>query len=427
MPHSSQSPEPGGVRGSATILFLLDTLDIGGTETHTVQLAKRLNEKGHRIVIGCLHSGGILAADLKQAGIPVVEFPKTGSLLSLRGIYQIMRLARYIRRYQFSVIHTHDLWANLMGVVAARIAGTRVIISSQRDLGHLWWYTPLRIRIIRIIHLLAGHVLANSSAVRDALVRDFRLPATRIRIIRNGIDVERFAKAHADRAKMFPTLENQARLVILIANMHSSVKGHLDLIDAAFQVCRAIPETRFLLVGDGKERPMIEERVKDADLSQHFLFLGRRTDIPELLACAEVSVLPSRAEGLPNVILEAMAAGLPVVATRVGGIPEIIVDEESGLLVPPNKPSALAKAIIRVLRDPAFAAQIGRTAREQIRTHFGFDRVVIAHEELYGISQYPAKSPIRLPVDSRKAFALGHASALPAGNGQTEDSSRAEK
>lgn len=372
-----------GIQGTQKVLFLVDTLDLGGSETQMVQVAIRLRARGYCVIVGCLHPGGALAEILLQAGIPVVAFPKPGSLLSLRGFYQMLRLTRYLRRERFAVMHAHDLWANLMGVPCARLARTPVIVSSQRDLGHLWWYTPFRTKVIRQIHRLASQVIANSTAVRNVLVNNFHVPSERVRIIRNGVDVERFERVRADRRELFPDPEDGTRLAIMIGNMHSSVKGHSDLIEAAKLICLEVPEIRFVLVGDGQERPKLEEQVKNTGLENHFLFLGARRDIPKLLACAELCILPSRAEGLPNVVLEAMSAGVPVVATRVGGIPEVIEDGASGLLVPPQDPRALAEAILSLLRDRRMAARMGQTAHKRVQTNFSFERAVSEVEGVY--------------------------------------------
>jgi glycosyltransferase involved in cell wall biosynthesis len=226
-------------------------------------------------------------------------------------------------------------------------------------------------------------VIANSLAVRDFLVKKLRVPPQHVQIVRNGVDIQKFECVRADRRKLFPDLDDTTRLVITVANMHSPLKGHSDLIEAAKEICGEVPEIRFVLVGEGEKRPKIEQQVRKAGLEKHFLFLGSRKDIPELLACAEILILPSRAEGLPNVILEAMAAGLPVVATRVGGTPEIIEDGATGLLVPPEDPCALAEAIQRLLRDRSMAARVGRTARERIRTSFSFERVAREIETVY--------------------------------------------
>jgi L-malate glycosyltransferase len=409
----------GAMPSTLKVLFLVDTLERGGTETHMVQLAVRLKAKGHRIIVGCLHPGGALAENLCKAGVPVVEFPKLGSLLSFRGAYQILRLTRYIRRERFDVIHAHDLWANLMGITSAYMAGTEVIISSQRDLGHLWWYTPFRNRVLRAIHLLANRVIANSAAVRDMLVKDFRIPPDHVQIVRNGVDIERFESVGADRRRVSSRLDDKERLVIVVANMHSELKGHYELIEAARRICREVPKARFVLVGDGEERTKIEQHVRDAGLLAHFLFLGSRKDIPELLACAEVSILPSRAEGLPNAILEAMAAGVPVVATRVGGIPEIVEDGECGLLVPSQDPQALAESTLRLLQDSGLAARIARNALERIRARFSFDHVVCEFEEVYRSNRLSRSEKFRNSEGRQQDLAVSPMGTLSAMDKQT--------
>lgn len=365
------------------IMFVVDTLDLGGTETQMMQLARQLKANGHSVTVGCLHPGGILAQDLIKAGIPVVEFPKLGSLLSLSGAYQVFRLACFIRRNKFDVVHAHDLWANLMAVPAAWITRTSMIVSSQRDLGHLFWYTPFRCKVIGIIHRLSTRVVANSKAVKKFLVREFHVPSNQVRVVRNSVDFERFARATGSRGKICPGLDLKTRLIAVIANMHTPIKGHHDVIEAARIICREIPEISFVLVGDGSERRNIEEHATSAGVREHFIFLGRREDVPEVLACCELSILASRSEGFPNVVLEAMAAGLPVVATRVGGVPEIIQDGFTGLLVSPQDHEALAHAVLQVMQDPVLAARIGRAGQQRIRSHFGLDRLISEIEQLY--------------------------------------------
>jgi glycosyltransferase involved in cell wall biosynthesis len=171
------------------------------------------------------------------------------------------------------------------------------------------------------------------------------------------------------------------------------------LISAAQSLCCSIPEVMFLMVGDGTERPRLQQQVREFGLEKHFLFLGRRSDIPELLACCNMAVLPSETESLPNAVLEAMSAGLAVVATSTGGTLEVIDDGVSGLLVPPQNPQLLAAAILRLLQDPQLARRLGIAGQERMRSHFSFDRLIAAFEELYelpgSLSRQPA-APIRL-------------------------------
>lgn len=362
---------------------MVDTLEVGGTERQMVQVVQRLDPRAFRVTVGCLHAGGPLTKPLQNAGVRIVEFRKGGTLLSFHGAYQFLRLAQFIRREGFDVVHSHDLWANLMAVPAARLARAPVIISSQRNLAHLSWYTPFRKRVMRRIHLLATCVIANSGAAKQLLVKDFRIPAGRVHVLHNAVDFEQFADCQGDRQKLYPGLKPGARLVIHLANMNTIAKGHAVLIEAARAVCAAIPDAKFILVGDGPLRPNLEERVREVGLHDHFLFLGRREDVREILSCGDLFVFSSLAEGLPNAVLEAAAAGLPLVATRAGGIPEIIEDGVSGLLVPPNDPQALAEAVLCVLTNPGLAARLARAGQEQARSQFGFDRLLGELEPLY--------------------------------------------
>jgi L-malate glycosyltransferase len=169
----------------------------------------------------------------------------------------------------------------------------------------------------------------------------------------------------------------------LVGNMHTDVKGHPWLIAAAAEVIREFPSTRFVLAGDGKRRVDFEHQVAKLGIARNFLFLGRRVDIPEILSSCDIAVLPSRAEGLPNAVLEYMAAGLPTVVSRVGGNAELIEDGVTGLLVPPEDPSALSAAFLKLLRDPALARQIAESGHEFTVRNFSFERLVREVDELY--------------------------------------------
>jgi glycosyltransferase involved in cell wall biosynthesis len=171
------------------------------------------------------------------------------------------------------------------------------------------------------------------------------------------------------------------------------VKGHAFLIVAAKTICREYPNAVFLLIGDGQERPKLERQVKEMGLEPNFLFLGARKDVPELLACCDLSVLPSQSEGLPNSVLEAMAAGVAVVATSVGGVPELIENEVSGLLIPPNNPSALSGAILRLLRNEALRQRLSSAGHDRAVTLFNFSRLMQTLETIY--SKVPEPVPLR--------------------------------
>jgi glycosyltransferase involved in cell wall biosynthesis len=384
------------------LIHVVNSFEIGGSEQQMVEVARRQVANGHRVTVACLSAKGPLLEALHQAGIRVIEFNPNGGLFRPRGIYQMFRLARFMFWQRFDVVQTHELYSTLLGIPAAWLGRVPVILSSRRDLAHWWWYTPRRRKLLRRIQSLSTFVVANSQAVRDFLVRDDGFDADSIRVVKNAVDFDRFANAPRDRATLFPSLKHEDKLIAVVANMNVQTKGHIDLIRAAVEVCRSFPQARFLLIGDGPERPCIEGMVEQLGLQENVLFLGRRNDIPNVLACCDLMALPSWAEGLPNSVLEAMAAGLPVVATSVGGTPEIIEAEVSGLLVPPRNSGALARQILRILRNPDFAQGLARTAQEHARTRFSFERLLAELDVLYregckrrviGKSAEPIKRP----------------------------------
>ena len=258
-----------------------------------------------------------------------------------------------------------------------------MILSCRRDLSHWWWYTPRRRRILRHIQNRSTYVIANSQAVCDFLVEKDGFDPNLIRVIRNGVDLDRFTTVRADRKGLFPDLGTRSQLIAVVANMNVETKGHADLIRAAAEVSREFGDAKFLLIGDGAERARLEAMTAELGLSKTVLFLGRRNDVPSILACCDLFVLPSWAEGLPNSVLEAMAAGLPVVATRVGGIPEIIDDGVNGLLVAPRDSHALAAAILQLLGNEELAKQLGRSAQDRVRAQFNFERLLSELDSLY--------------------------------------------
>jgi glycosyltransferase involved in cell wall biosynthesis len=365
------------------VFHLVDTLNIGGTESQMVQVALRMQRMGHDVTVGCLRAEGQLLEVLQRAGVPVVEFRKEKTLSSLNGARQVIRLAAFLRAGRFGVVHAHDLWANLLGIPAAWLARVPVRISSRRYLADLEWYTPWRDRVVRLIYRLSGRVIVNSKAVRQKLIDQDSSIAEKVCVIYNAVDVERFGGAQRETTNVLVTIEKHCKLIAVLANMYSRVKGHACLIDAARAVCQADSSARFLLIGDGPERGRLEAQVRDAGLVNNVMFLGRRTDVPELLACCDLSVLPSESEGFPNALLESMSAGLPVVATAVGGSKEIVENGKNGLLVPPGSPEKLAEAVLLLLQDSRLAKRLAQAGQNDMQKYFSFDRLIDELEQLY--------------------------------------------
>jgi glycosyltransferase involved in cell wall biosynthesis len=367
------------------VFYLLDSLNIGGTEVQAVELARRMPAAGYQVTLGCLRAQGPLLDRIHGTEVVLREFYPRGGIDSLGGLHQLLRLSWFLRREKFEIVHTHDLWSNLLGVPAARLAGVPVVVSSRRDLAHLDWYQGRRRLWLRRMQNLSGAVVANATPIRDVLIAEDGFSPEKLRVIHNGIDVEKFQmhlrSRNEIRRRLFPGVEGP--LIVLVGNMHTEVKGHPWLIDCAPAVVREFPSARFVFVGDGERKINFEQQVAKLGLERNFIFLGRRSDVPEILACCDIAVLPSRAEGLPNAILEYMAARLPVIASRVGGNPELVEDGVTGMLVPPEHSEALSAALLRLMRDGDLARRMAANGHEFAAQNFSFERLVRDVDALY--------------------------------------------
>jgi glycosyltransferase involved in cell wall biosynthesis len=245
----------------------------------------------------------------------------------------------------------------------------------------------------RYVCRLADCVLVNAESIKDWLVSDGYDPSN-IVVIPNGIDCRRFDAPAPSTIRQELGIAPDAPIIAMLARLNVQ-KGFDDFIDAAALVSRQYPDARFLIVGEGhvnaNDGPTqdvtypqaLVDRAQRLGLQHKLMLTGYRADVPALLSDVAVSVLPSHSEGLSNTLLESMAAGVPVVATRVGGTPEAIDDGVTGLLVPVKDPEALASSIIRVLSDPDLAARLGAAARRSVNDRFSMERMIQTTEQLY--------------------------------------------
>jgi L-malate glycosyltransferase len=269
--------EPGAVgsrlslRPRRKVFYLLDSLNVGGTETQAVELALRIPESGYEVTLGCLRARGPLLERLQGTQVAVREFHPEGGIDSPAGVYQLLRLSWFLRRAKFDIVHTHDLWSNLLGVPAARLAGVRAIVSSRRDLANFDWYQSKRRGWLRRIQNLGGAVLVNATPIRDALIAEDGFKPEKLRVIHNGVDIEKFHTRGDGRDQLFPGV-GRGKLIVLVGNMHTDVKGHPWLIASAPAVVHEFPSARFVLAGDGEQRPRFEEQVAKLGLEQNFLW-----------------------------------------------------------------------------------------------------------------------------------------------------------
>jgi glycosyltransferase involved in cell wall biosynthesis len=290
--------------------------------------------------------------------------------------WQVARLARFVRDEGIRVIHCQDVYTNVLGTLAARLAGVPVIVTRVDLQHHLEGY---RRPLLELVSRRADRVLVNALCIRDLALRQ-GVEADRIAVVRNGVDVEELDRA-SRRAPEAPVPEPGA--FVCLANMHHPVKGQSDLLLALREVARVRPAARLVLVGDGLRRPLLEQQARRLGIADRCHFLGQRRDGPALLARAAVAVSPSYAEGISNAILEAMALRRPVVATAVGGTPEIVREGQDGFLVPPGAPAALARRMLELLDAPELRRRMGERGRRIVEREFGLEQMRTAYDALY--------------------------------------------
>jgi glycosyltransferase involved in cell wall biosynthesis len=267
-------------------------------------------------------------------------------------------------------LHSFDLYSNIFFLPAAAAARVPVRIGSRREINA--GKTAGQLALQRAAYMCAHRIVANAQAVRTRLRRE-GVPARRIAVVPNGLDLERFPPR---------TQREPLRRLVIVANLRPG-KGHDTLIDAMPLVLARFPDARLAIVGEGSERARLEALVSNRRLAGAVTFEGHCDNIPLRLADADLFVLPSESEAFPNAVLVAMAAGVPVVATAVGGIVEAVAEGETGLLVSPQNPRALADAVCRLMADHPLAQAFAARGRALVKARFGFDRMVSSIEQIY--------------------------------------------
>jgi glycosyltransferase involved in cell wall biosynthesis len=352
------------------VVFLLTSFDVGGTERQMVELLRRLDRTTFDIHLACFHRRGALESRATERIASIAAFPIRG-FQRPSTLRHLLAFARWCRRLDARIVHTCELYANIFGLPGAALAGVPFRIGNRRELR-----TPdksaAQIACQRVAYKAAHAVVANSIAAARQLESE-GVPQGKIRTIPNGVDCSTFRPIGERRG---------LRRIVTVANLRAE-KGHDTLVAAAPRIVRHQPDVEFCIVGDGPERAAIAEQVSARGLGSHFRFLGQRDDVPALLASSDLFVLPSRTEACPNGVLEAMACALPIVATRVGGIPELIEHGTDGLLVDAGAPDALAGALIDLMEGPDRALRLGRAARERAERSFSLDVMVARFEQLY--------------------------------------------
>ena len=357
------------MRRRVPIAIFLSSFHPGGTERQTIELIRRLNRNRFDVHVACFHRKGAWLARGEEFATSVATFPIEG-FRRASTLAQAHAFSQWCRQQDVKIVYTAGFYANIFAIPAAAMAGVPVRIASRREINPD--KSAGQIALQRAAYACAQLIVANCTAAADRLVQE-RVPRSRIRVIPNGIDLHPYSWRAAERP---------IRRIVTVANLRPE-RGHDVLFEAARIVLRRCPDVEFVIAGDGPRRAELETLARRLDIASQVRFLGHCEHVAPLLAECDAFVLPSRSEASPNSVLEAMASGLPIVATRVGGIREVIDHQRTGVLVPPDDARALGYALLDLIQWNTHATALGQAARTAVETRYSLERMVTAYERLY--------------------------------------------
>jgi L-malate glycosyltransferase len=373
------------------LLKFMTNYGCGGTEKQVLNLVSRMDRRQYDLQFACLQKSGDFVDTFAKLGIPITAFT-IGKLYHPETLKKQIQFAKFLRAERIQIMHSYNFYSNIFAIPAARMAGVPVVLASIRDRGV--YLTPAKKVLQKFVCSMADRILVNADSIHEWLLEE-KYPAAKIRVIKNGIDMALYEQGN-DSGKFHREfgIPAGAPIVVMLSRL-DPMKGVDDFIDAAAQIAPHYPDTYFLIAGENlisragtvnlnaPYHQKLAKRVEGHGMQGKIIFAGHRSDVPQLLAEATLSVLPSHSEGLSNTLLESMAAGLPVVATRVGGNPELVKHGVTGLLVPPREPALLAEAVMQLLKDKNLARTMGEQARQIALREFSMTRMVQLTQEMY--------------------------------------------
>ena len=354
---------------------MTDVTGRGGAEKALVDLALGLDRRRYNVTVCATRTAGNYQPLLDAAGVRSIVLERH----SRRDMSKLAGLVRRLRRERVHVLHTHLFGSNTWGRLLGKLAGVPVIIA------HEHWSSKAQkeVWVDRLLYRLSDRILVPSAASKQIVMDMEGIPARYIDVIYNGVDISRF-RPGADRAAVRRELDlpEDAVVVGTVGRLSADKGGQDHLIRAVAGVRQDQPATRLLVVGDGPLRPGLEA-LAATELGAAARFTGQRADVARLLGAMDIFVLPSLKEALPIAVLEAMAMRLPAVATRVGGVPEVVDDGTTGFVVPPGDEAALRGALARLVADPALRERLGAAGQAHVQAHFTLEQMVQQVEHLY--------------------------------------------
>lgn len=379
--------EPSSIR----LMKVMTTFFQGGTEGQVLNLVRHLDRTAFDLQFACLRKGGDMLGGFEKLNIPISEF-RIRNLYQPKTFLQQWRFAALLRTQNIQIAHSYNFYANMFAIPAARMARVPVVLASIRDRGV--YLTPNQKLAQKWVCRLADRILVNAESIREWLLEQ-GYQDSKITVIKNGVDMARYAgRTSSSYIRRELDIPDSSPIVVLIARLNPQ-KGVDDFIEAASLLRFSHPDVRFLIVGSklqyqegvfSQDREYLQELQQlatDLGVGEKVIFAGHRTDTPELLAQAAISVLPSHSEGLSNTLLESMAAGIPTVATDVGGNPELVRDQVNGILIPVKSPEHLAQAMRTILDDSELAKRFGHAAKTMATERFSLEKMITDTQALY--------------------------------------------
>ena len=384
------------------VLHIITRLIKGGAQENTLLTVVNLDKKRYEtaLVSGpSTGSEGEIESKALRLGVDLTIIPElvreVSPIIDLKALY---KLCRFIKKGKYDIVHTHSSKAGIVGRLAGELAGVPIIIHSPHSHIFYGYYgkflSIVFVWIEKIFALFTDRIFTLTSIGKREHIEYGVGPPSKFTVVHSGVPLEPFlnVKVNKNQSQIAKQDANHKRqefglnendIVCIFVSRLVPVKGHQYLISAIPEVLENVPSAKLVLVGDGELRDELEQRALNLGVKDSVIFTGLRHDVPELLAMSDLFVLSSINEGMGRVLVEAMAVGLPVVATRVGGVPDVVVDGETGILVPSENSKALASAIVKLLKDENMRQRMGEAGRRRVNPAFGVEAMVRKIESVY--------------------------------------------
>jgi glycosyltransferase involved in cell wall biosynthesis len=367
------------------VMQLVLSLVIGGTEKLVYDLVRHIDKHVVSPVVCCLDKFGDFGEELQREGYQVYTLNrKPGIDWGL-----ISRLSAIVRQEQIDIIHAQQYTPYFYGLMASLSSKLSIstkspkLIFTEHGIPYPYRKKMKRLILNPVLCLFADEIITISEYTKSNLIKYENFPARRMKIVYNGVDLGQFSQEIDPAAKkQFLRLPHDSKVIGIVARL-DPVKNHAMLFRAFKKVLNSIPETYLLIVGEGAEENKLKALTESLGISDKTVFLGARKDIPELLHIFDVFALPSLSEGMSVTLIEAMGAGVPVVATRVGGNPEVVKDQETGYLVESDNDQEMADMLIKLLQDNEARQRMRQAGQQRAHDIFSLDKMVNTYTELY--------------------------------------------